>query len=379
MTPSTRSGTFLACTAPAHAPAAAVPLQLSAPGGWRSTSSHTLVSFAPTPGLASQLVTSDATSVTVAVDAATSGALACLFDVTPTLAVPQQLDPSAAWQLVQCLLPEPGLALPLRFVTLRVVLSSGAALQGTAPGGEGAPFQYAPRAPRIATTQPEVAPLWGGALLTVSGVGFMPGDGAIACVFAFPDAWPPGGAPPPSPGNVDSSALLRCEAPAAATPPAVATQGDATLTVVVQSPAATLLTSTAASAAVLLPTILQVPSTTRAVPALGGTGGGTGVDVAGTGFTPTGLPLQCQVRDLRLWQLRVCAALLPRWRFVSSQLTRLTCHHTAQFGTITTAAVVANATALACVSPAAAPRRVPLVAMAYALAATAQRPSFLFV
>lgn len=297
VTPSTRSGTSLACTAPAHAPSAAVPLQLASPGGWRSIGPHTLVSFAPTPGSAPQLVTSDATSVAVAVDAATSGALACLFDATPTLAVLQQLDPSAAWQLIQCLLPAPDMAaLPLRFITLRVVLSSGSALQNTAPSGEGASFQYAPRAPRIATTQPEVAPLWGGAVLTVSGVGFMPGDSAIACVFTSPDAWPPGAAPPPSPGNVHSSALLRCEAPAATTPPAVAAQGgDATLTVVVQSPVATLA-STAVSAAVLLPTILQVPSTSRAVPALGGTGGGTGVDVAGTGFTPTGLPLQCQVR-----------------------------------------------------------------------------------
>jgi hypothetical protein len=297
--PSTRSGTSLACIAPAHAPSVAELLQLSSPGGWRSTSPHTLVSFAPTPGSAPQYVTSDAASVTVAVDAAASGALACLFDATPTRAVLQQLDPSATWQLVQCLLPAPGLAaLPMRFVTLRVVLASGAAMQAT-PGGKGAPFQYTPPAPRIATTQPEVAPLWGGALLTVSGVGFVPGDRAISCMFASPDAWPHGRAPPPSPGNVHSSALLRCEAPAVAPPPAAAQGGDATLTVVVQSPD-TALATTAASAAVLLPTITQVPSTSRAVPALGGTGGGTGVDVAGMGFTPTGLPLQCQVRRLGL-------------------------------------------------------------------------------
>jgi len=285
--PAVRSGDTFSCIAPARAPSDAVSLQLDAHGGWSSGSPPlATLSFAQTPSAEPQVLSSNGARVSIVADAAMSGALACVFDAAAMPAVLQAASGDAPGQLLTCMVPLPALRdPPLRFVALRIARAAALSVsgsQGPELAGESVAFEYAWPPPRLTSTQPEVAPLWGGALISISGSGFRPGGDSTWCTFAFP-----GISAFEVPGAAESSTRMRCEAPALMAP-----IGDALVTVVVLSDRYTR----AAFTAVALPSVTQQPVTLQAVPAVGNAGGGTRVEVAGSYFTTAGLPLQCQVR-----------------------------------------------------------------------------------
>ena len=365
------SSSALGCVHPARSPtAAAAPMQLrlALPGAWRSERAARLTVVAAPPQLW-ELPSDDAAAASLAFQddspafTSSSGrgagaeAGACLFGARAaaaarlTTASAVAAGGGAPLAVLACLAPPPplGVSPSPRFEALSLTRlaplaatqqlaaagaggPAGAALLGSAGGG-GLQFERS-APPRLAGMWPQVAPVWGGSPLWLSGRGFQPG--ATACWFAASGTSPAAAAAATSAAWVVSSALLRCEAPPG---------GGATTVSLTSTAAAAASSAPAPQSAALALGRAQPSLAAAAAPAMGHFGGGTQVTVSGSGFGAAGPASACS------------------------------------FGTTWVAARVSNASSLACTAPAGAPGRLVRLGVAprgWAGAETASQPSFLY-
>ena len=147
--------------------------------------------------------------------------------------------------------------------------------------------------PHLSHIAPNLGPVSGGVVLTLSGSGFAPAPGRLQCTFGGGTR----GAPPllPTAATFDSSEQVRCVVPSAPTSSVRAV------------PVALVAAGGSPPTSTALPFVYHDPSNVPTVsavqPAYGDVHTPPSVVLAGTGFAPVGDKLTCQIG--RQWVVRI--------------------------------------------------------------------------